>query len=389
MRKQASSGNDWRRRCGLRTRIGAVRRRLGGNLHPFDIGTRISRTGIAHVECETEGSANPGSQIQAKEKLKPYMTSALVNSPPVDSISRRTVLKTLLYGGAGLALYSGEVERHWIDIVHRDIYVAGLPEAFEGMTIAQLSDIHLDEFTEPFLLREAVDAINRMQPDVVLLTGDYVSYQMLAKKPTLDAAWQCASMLGKIACERKYAILGNHDLMVGGDEVAEAISKQGIPVLRNAYMPLERGGARVWLAGLDDPVVGRPDPDRAVPVSIRNLPREPVLLMCHAPDFVDEIAAHPSSRSIALVLSGHTHGGQVRLPLWGALHLPPGGRKYVEGWFPVGGMQLYVNRGIGSVGVPFRFDCRPEITRIRLLCAKDRDPNLQSRRPRASLMETA
>lgn len=300
-------------------------------------------------------------------------------SLPFEPITRRGVLKTLLYGAGGMALYAGEVERHWIDVVHRDIHVNGLPEAFDGMTIAQLSDIHLDEFTEPFLLREAIDHINRLRPDVVLLTGDYVTYQVLSRKMTMDAAGQCARLLSGIQCKQRYAILGNHDLMAGPNEIADAIASYGIPVLRNAFLPLERGGSRIWLAGLDDPVLGRPDPDRTIPVSIRNIPHEPVILMCHAPDFVDQLAAHPVSRSIALVLSGHTHGGQVRLPLLGALHLPPGGKKYIEGWFPLGGMQLYVNRGIGSVGVPFRFDCRPEITQFRLRRAKSAQPMLQSR----------
>jgi hypothetical protein len=333
------------------------------------------------------------------------MSSALVTSPPdVDAVltepkisdsllpgapTRRAVLKTLLFGSAGLALYGGEVERHWIDVVHRDIYIAGLPEDFDGFTIAQLSDIHLDEFTEPFLLREAVHHINLMRPDMVLLTGDYVSYQVLSRKETLQAAWTCADMLSKIQCPRKFAILGNHDLMVGAAEISEAIARHGITVLRNACLPLESDRGRMWLAGLDDPVMGRPNPDAAIPVSIRNVPREPVLLMCHAPDFVDELAKHPVSRSISLVLSGHTHGGQVRLPFLGALHLPPGGRKYVEGWFTVGGMQLYVNRGIGSVGVPFRFDCRPEITRFRLRAAKDRVPYNESITPRPAVVSIA
>ncbi len=285
-------------------------------------------------------------------------------------ISRRSLFKTLGMGAAGMALWAGEVERHWIDIVHRDIHIAGLPEQFNGMTIAQLSDIHLNEYTEPFLLRESIDHINRMHPDMVLLTGDYVSAQMLPRNMTMSAAWECAGLLSKIACKQRYAILGNHDYMAGEQEITDALRKNGIPVLRNAFLPIERDGARFWLAGLEDPVCGRPDPDRTMPAAIRNEPKEPIILMCHAPDFVDEIAQHPVSQSIALVLSGHTHGGQVRLPLLGALHLPPGGQKYIEGWFPVGNMQLYVNRGIGSVGVPFRFDCRPEITLFTLRTAK-------------------
>ena len=303
------------------------------------------------------------------------MELPLSDSP--SGITRRGVLKSLLYGGAGIALYAGEVERHWIDIVHRDIRITGLPAAFEGMTVVQLSDIHLNEYTEPFLLRQSIDLINHMQPDMVLLTGDYVSAEVLSKKMTTSAAWQCAGLLKHIQCPQKYAILGNHDIIAGGNEITEAIAYQGIPVLRNGFLPIERGHSRIWLAGIDDPVLGRPDPDRTVPVSIRNIQREPVILMCHAPDFVDDLLKHPSSPSIALVLSGHTHGGQVRIPLLGAMHLPPGGRKYIEGWFDLGSTQLYVNRGIGAVGVPFRFNCRPEITVFRLHGRREHLPTLK------------
>lgn len=281
-------------------------------------------------------------------------------------ITRRSLFKTLGLGTAGLALWAGEVERHWIDVVHRDIFIAGLPEPFNGMRVVQLSDIHLNEYTEPFLLREAIDHINHLQPDMVLLTGDYVSAQVLSKRLTMNSAEECAALLSKIACPQRYAILGNHDCWAGQDGVTDTLREAGIPVLRNAFLPLEKHGSRIWLAGLEDPVCGRPDPDKTMPVAIRKSPHEPIILMCHAPDFIDELAAHPVSQSISLVLSGHTHGGQVRLPLLGALRLPPLGQKYVQGWFSVGSMQLYVNRGIGTVGAPFRFDCRPEITHFTL-----------------------
>ena len=269
----------------------------------------------------------------------------------------------------GLALYAGEFERHWLEAVHREIHIAGLPTAFDGITVAQLSDIHLDEFTEPFLLREAIDEINRNRPDIVLLTGDYVSAQVLPRDLTIDAAWQCARMLSRLQCARRYAIFGNHDIWAGEKHVGEALRSHGIAVLRNSYLPVERNGGRIWLAGIDDPVVGKPDPDLTIPASIRNMPNEPVVLMCHAPDYVDVLREHPAGQALSFVVSGHTHGGQIRLPFVGPLHLPPGGQKYVEGFFRVGPMQLYVNRGIGSVGVPFRFDCRPEITFFRLRTA--------------------
>ncbi len=298
----------------------------------------------------------------------------LTGSLPSQQLTRRSLLKTLAYGTAGTALYAGEVERHWIDVVHRDIFIDRLPHEFVGMKIAQLSDIHLNEFTEPFLLREATDEINRLQPDMVLLTGDYVSAQVLPKKMTMNAAWECASLLSEIECPRRYAILGNHDIMAGEDEIVDALQQQGIPVLRNAYVPIERGRSRIWLAGLEDPVCGRPDPDRTIPVSIRSVANEPIILMCHAPDFVDDLLRHPAGGSVALMLSGHTHGGQVRIPMLGAFHLPPGGRKYIDGWFSMGGLQLYVNRGIGSVGVPFRFNCRPEITVFTLRSSHNSKP---------------
>lgn len=285
-------------------------------------------------------------------------------STQTQPISRRRFLVTGMCGGAGLALYSGEIERHWIEVVRREIFLQGLPSAFNGMRVAQLSDIHLDEYTEPFLLRHSIDVINHMQPDVVLLTGDYISYEIAPRNYAIRAAWHCAEMLNQLHCPQRYAILGNHDVMLGEKEVTEALVANKIIVLNNSYLPLERGGRRIWLAGLDDPVCGETDPDAAIPGAIRNKPNEPVILMCHAPDYADILLSHESGRAVSLMLSGHTHGGQVRLPLVGALDLPPGGRKYVEGLFRLGAMQLYVNRGIGTIGVPFRFDCPPEITQI-------------------------
>ena len=293
-----------------------------------------------------------------------------LNGPgDIQQVSRRSFLKTTFFGTGGLALYAGEFERHWVEAVHKEIRIPALPSGFDGIRVAQLSDIHLDEFTEPFLLRDAIDHINREQPDIVLLTGDFVSAEVLPHHLTNEAAWQCAHLLSRLHCPERYAIFGNHDIWAGEERVGEALRANGITVLRNSYVPLERRSDRVWLAGIDDPVCGTPDPDQAVPPSIRNRPHEPVMLMCHAPDYVDKLREHPVGQAVSFVLSGHTHGGQIRLPFVGPLHLPPGGRKYVEGLFQVGSMQLYVNRGIGSVGVPFRFDCRPEITFFTLRSA--------------------
>ena len=290
-------------------------------------------------------------------------------SPAKLPITRRRFLLASAFAGAGLALYAGEIERHWIEITRRDVFLPGLPQAFDGFRIAQLSDIHMDEYTEPFFLRDAVAHINRMNPDAVFLTGDFVTHQLLPKRFSIGPAWQCANLLNQIQCPHRYAVLGNHDVMVGRKRLIAALTANGITVLDNAHLAIERAGARFWLAGLDDPVVGNPDPAAAIPASIRNVPHEPIVLMCHAPDYVDDLLTLSAGQAVSLVLAGHTHGGQVRLPLIGPLSLPDLGRKYVEGWFRFGDLQLYVNRGLGTVGLPFRFDCPPEITLLTLRTA--------------------
>ncbi|HEV2485632.1 MAG TPA: metallophosphoesterase [Terracidiphilus sp.] len=293
--------------------------------------------------------------------------------PSTRLVSRRRFLTTGLCSAAGLALYSGEIERHWVAVSHRDVYLPGLSAAFDGMRIAQISDIHMDEFTEPFFLRHVVDRINGLKPDAVFLTGDFVTANLGSMtgstKFERGAAWQCANILTGLECRALYAVLGNHDFGVGAKEVASALAANGIAVLRNGCVPIERAGGRFWLAGLDDPLDGHPNPELAIPPSIRNVPNEPVVLLCHAPDYADRLLTHPVGRTVDLMLCGHTHGGQIRLPLIGAMVLPPLGRKYIQGWFKLGRLQLHVNRGIGTIGLPFRFDCPPEITSITLRAA--------------------
>jgi predicted MPP superfamily phosphohydrolase len=130
-------------------------------------------------------------------------------------------------------------------------------------------------------------------------------------------------------------------------------------VLLNANQVLERGSARLWLAGLDDAIHGSPNLDLA----LRGIPRgEATVLLAHEPDLADIVARHP----VHLQLSGHSHGGQVRVPLLGSPYLPPLARKYPYGYYRVGGMQLYTNRGIGTIILPVRFDAPPEVTMFTL-----------------------
>lgn len=291
---------------------------------------------------------------------------AFFRSSSALNLARRRFLTASIAGAAGLALYSGEIARHAIEITHPEIRIPFLPASFDRFRIAQLSDIHLDQFTEPFFLRMAVDHINRLRPDAVFLTGDFITHEGLPRTFSIRSAWQCARILSALECTQRYAVLGNHDVVVSAQAVIAALLANGISALRNECTALERGSSRIWLAGLDDAVEGQPDLDRAIPELVRGRADEPLLLMCHEPDFADTVLGHPAGESVKLMLSGHTHGGQVKIPLLGPMALPDLGMKYVEGAFRLHNMQLYVNRGLGTVGLPFRLNCPPEIALITL-----------------------
>ncbi len=291
------------------------------------------------------------------------MTVKLADSPVAEHESKKLITRRNFLWGAGLtvagmAVYSGEIARHEISIITVTIPIRNLSPAFDGFRIAQISDIHYDEFTEPWFVRRVVDRINALSPDLVAFTGDYISFTPLPRNFAMHAMYRCADALSKVACPQRFAVMGNHDSVLGAPTIRPILADVKIPLLVNEHVPIERGGQRFWLAGIHDPVTHIPDLNAAIP----SHPDAPVILLSHGPDYADTVAAHPRGPLVDLMLSGHSHGGQVRFPLVGAMHLPDGGRKYVEGLFHIGGMQLYVNRGIGTVGLPIRLNCPPEIT---------------------------
>ncbi len=241
--------------------------------------------------------------------------------------------------------------------------IASLPEAFQNFHIVQMSDIHLEEYTEAWYLEEAVRQTNALHPDLVLLTGDFISRGPRAHEVAWNAAGICAEILSGLTAPLRYATLGNHDVAVGATHVIEPLTSHGTPVLINSHIALERGGDRLWICGLDDVDGGQPDFDRTLPDD----PRAPVLLMVHEPDYVERVLRHPRFPLVDLMLAGHSHGGQIRLPFVGPLILPPLGQLYPEGLYRFGRTKMYVNRGIGTVGMPFRFNCPSELTHITLV----------------------
>ncbi len=306
-------------------------------------------------EATTEHSANEETGEERRREAP---------AAPPAFLTRRTFLGAAGAAVVGMGLYAGEIARHELVIERRSFRIENLPEVFSGIRIAQISDLHYAAYTEPFFIEHVVRQVNALKPDIVLLTGDFVSMAPVRARRAMEYAPLCAELLARLECPMRFGVIGNHDWMVGPKVVREAMTDVGIRMLYNEYLPIERSGRRIWLSGLADALSPDIDIDLAVPPTAL-ADREPVILMGHEPDTLPAVAKY----GIDLMLSGHTHGGQVRLPFTRPLFLPPLGMRYVAGPFSLGRTQLYVNRGIGAVGLPFRLNCPPEITELTLLPA--------------------
>ncbi len=277
-------------------------------------------------------------------------------------LTRRQFLTGAALSSAAILFFADEIGRHELELTHHTFHIPNLPPAFHGFRIVQFSDIHLEEYTEDFFLRRVIARVNALAPDLVLITGDFISRGPLPIALSYESAARCAQILSTLTCKQRFGVLGNHDAAVGSRLVRAHMEANGLPLLVNQHIPIERDNQRILLAGLDNISQGFPNLTLTVPDN----PGCPVILMCHEPDYASDISCHPRGRFVDLILSGHSHGGQVRLPGVRPLALPPLGRVYVQGHFQVGTSQLYVNRGIGTVGLPLRLNCLPEITEITL-----------------------
>ncbi len=255
--------------------------------------------------------------------------------------------------GFGGWKYVWHVEPWWLAVERVKVPVAGLPSALNGLTIAQLSDFHWGKDLKEGHVAKAVDLALEARPDLIVLNGDYVTYHAR----NIDG---CARELARLTAPHGvYAILGNHDHWTDDRVVQAGLESVGVPVLRNANVRIPVGEADLWLAGVDDVWERQADIDRA----LEGIPPGAVIiLLAHEPDYADQVAG----RGVTLQLSGHSHGGQVRLPLFGSPILPLWGRKYPSGLHRVDDMWLYTNRGIGLIQPAVRFNCRPEVAVIQL-----------------------
>jgi predicted MPP superfamily phosphohydrolase len=259
-----------------------------------------------------------------------------------------------LVTGMAFGGYANQVEPHHLVLERRTIRLPRISRAVDGFRIALMSDHHLFPFTPRELLQRAVEEANALRADLILLAGDYVCTDA-------ESIRELAPILGRLNAKYGvFAVLDNYDCWRQPDLVRAQLAAQSIEVLVNRGLHVGPGAGRLFLAGLDSVWRGVPDPVRAF-AGYRegNL----ALAVVHEPDYFPTLVR---LTPVDLQLSGHSHGGQIRIPALGPVILPPWGRIYHTGFYELNGHYVYTGRGLGMVGLPLRFDCPPEVTEITL-----------------------
>ncbi|MDB4359092.1 metallophosphoesterase [Verrucomicrobiales bacterium] len=262
------------------------------------------------------------------------------------TISRRNLLARLAFYGAPFAAfgYGSQVERNWLDITRSDLPLASRYDHLDGLKIAVMGDFHFDDWGSRRLIASAVKAINEESVDAVLLVGDYISDQVGAMEPLCEELSHLKSKSGV------FGVLGNHDCWHFDKAIPQRLEEANVRLLVNGAADC----GEFAIAGLDSYWGGRPD----IEFAVKDLdPEKPVICGWHEPDTFDY---YEDPRTI-LQVSGHTHGGQVRAPICGPLLLPKYGRKYPYGHYQKKESSLFVTRGIGTLNIPARFLCPPEL----------------------------
>ena len=287
-------------------------------------------------------------------------------SPAPKRITRRGLFKramTYIVAPAVVGAYSTQIEPFWIRYPEFQIPIPGLPKAFDNYRIAQLSDMHAGKVSIDFLA-SVIAKVKRLKPDAVAVTGDLIHHMNEAIDPICD-------LLGTFDVP-VIVSFGNHDYGVYretegpgdpelDDKLEAALTKRGCHILRNRAMPIDRAGSRLWFVGMEDLWFGNYSP----PTAFAGVPEnETVIALSHNPDTAERVDVHRPS----LILAGHTHGGQIRLPLFGTIHLNTATKIYDWGLFQLMHSKLYVSSGVGYIR-RIRFLCRPEAPLFQLTCA--------------------
>lgn len=237
-----------------------------------------------------------------------------------------------------------------------EVAIPAMGRELAGLRIGYFTDAHLGPMTAAEDVERGLSLLFGESPDLLLVGGD-----LICESPRY--APQAAAILGRYALGAPlgaFSVLGNHDISNDGVRLTRLLNEQNIRVLRNESAPVSYSGTELWIVGIDDALLGCPDPDAAFTA----VPDGKVsLVLWHEPDWAEE-AARPGA---FLMLAGHSHGGQVRLPKLGAISAPNGGRRFVAGFNHVNGLTIYTSRGAGIYRPPVRFRCAPEVTLITLV----------------------
>jgi predicted MPP superfamily phosphohydrolase len=288
---------------------------------------------------------------------------AVISKLPDQPCSRRAFLRrsALLTLGASAAFASvgyGFWEASQIRLVRQTIALPRLPRIFAGKTIAILTDFHRGPFVSLRFIREAVALASSLKPDLIALVGDFTQ-----KGPDAsEHLTECLSAVSKLKAPMGvFAVAGNHDHQIAGHNSGQFVSLEPLNDLTNRATCLTLAHQNLWIAGVDDLLWGRPNLKK----SLRGIPdNEAVVLLSHNPDLAE---VYPDER-VDLILSGHTHGGQIYVPGLGAPWLPSRyGAKYLAGLVQGPQSQVYISRGLGESGIPIRLNCPPEINLLTLI----------------------
>lgn len=277
-------------------------------------------------------------------------------------MDRRSFMRrgsSFVFSVLGLGLltgaYSSFGERFWYEVTKVTLPIHSLPHAFKGWKIVHISDVHFGFHFGLKELKRVVKIINDLAPDLLFLTGDFI--ELHYRTPEF-----AVPLLQEIRADRggKWAVLGNHDFFPK-DKVVGALQDAEFTVLENSRGHIEVEQQRLYIAGLEDALNAKPDIEQTL-VGLSE--EDCVLLLAHEPDTADVNCEYP----IGAQFSGHSHGGQVRIPFYGPIFPQKYAEKYVQGLYQVGPRKvpLYVSRGIGTTQLPIRFCCRPEITLFTL-----------------------
>ncbi|MDJ0797995.1 MAG: metallophosphoesterase [Calothrix sp. MO_167.B12] len=270
-------------------------------------------------------------------------------------------MKILIITLICIFFYAYFIEPNWIQVRAVELKLPHLAAEFDSYKIVQLSDIHVDKKMKKQRLTRLFQLVNQQKPDLIALTGDYATKGYEKFIPNLVTLSQLEPK------DKTVAVLGNHDYSSHTHTQAtkHILQQTNILNLANTVYSLQRGNAMLHIAGVDD-VWARKD---RLDLVLKQLPEAgAAILLAHEPDFADISAA---TGRFDLQLSGHSHGGQIRLPFFKPPILPPLGSKYYKGLYQVREMIQYTNRGIGISHIPLRFNSRPEITVFTLVADSD------------------